>query len=227
MASSDSEASSFALPQNSKCGATATAQKTTANASSSLAMRVQRKVLSKLSKRGMVRLLGDNRLIALMDALYEMLKEFYDSKTAEKVVKNGIKLIVKVGLLCRENKLSEEQQRLLSAVESEFGRLALTIQSFRKVQFSYNRTFLLSSIDAIHRSILKIVEQTLSEKSAKRVENVFGHFSNDEFLDFVFTSSGAIHTEMVRQFAAELDNLLAIGTEEEGGETARDENSTP
>ncbi|KAL3107659.1 hypothetical protein niasHT_018857 [Heterodera trifolii] len=60
-----------------------------------------------------------------------MLKEFYDSKTAEKVVKNGIKLIVKVGLLCRENKLSEQQQRLLSAVESEFGRLALTIQLLR------------------------------------------------------------------------------------------------
>lgn len=65
----------------------------------SLAMRIQKKVLGKLSSRGVVRHLAADRVINLMDKLYTLLNQFYPSRTAEKGINIKLLYILSVMIL--------------------------------------------------------------------------------------------------------------------------------
>ncbi|VDL71758.1 unnamed protein product [Nippostrongylus brasiliensis] len=99
-----------------------------------LSIRAQKKIASKLSTRKITKLLLSDAVDKVLDILYDALRTHYSKKDAEKVVKNIIKLAVKIALLARNDMLTEADQRQLDGVQRQLHSLALTVISFVQVR---------------------------------------------------------------------------------------------
>lgn len=115
----------------------------------SLLMRVQKKVLSKMSTRAVAKHFVSDATVRLLDNIYRLLKLHYSKSTAEKVcclttmiqsiacvqiIKNVLKIAVKLRLLASEEKLTKEQQLALAKLHQKLRSVALTILSFARVR---------------------------------------------------------------------------------------------
>lgn len=91
------------------------------------------------------------------------------------VVKNIIKLIVKLGIVSRSEHFPVDQQSQLGQIQRQMRQLCLTVISFGRVSFSYDRTYLSVLLKEIHRRLIPLVEQNLSDKSKQRIDMIFDH----------------------------------------------------
>ncbi|KAK2718934.1 hypothetical protein QYM36_006071, partial [Artemia franciscana] len=66
-------------------------------------------------------------------------------KEAEKIVKNIIKIVVKVGFLAKNDQFGREELIVAENFRRKFHSLCMTVVSFHEVDFSYDRTFLLKA----------------------------------------------------------------------------------
>ncbi|VDO98724.1 unnamed protein product [Heligmosomoides polygyrus] len=149
------------------------------------------------------------------------------------VVKNIIKLAVKLGLLARNDMLDKEDLRQLNDVQKQLHSLSLTIISFVQVKYSFERTHLIELLKQLQHSLaplvsfrtstadevlsphvlrfLKLPESKvslkLSDKSTRRLEHVIVHLSSTDFLDGLFKVDGP-HAGVLSQFVDSLEGLL-------------------
>uniref|UniRef100_A0A914WYM7 Uncharacterized protein n=1 Tax=Plectus sambesii TaxID=2011161 RepID=A0A914WYM7_9BILA len=93
-------------------------------------MRAQKKILGKMSSRSIAKHFISDTAARLLDNLYRILKDFYTKKEAEKVVKNVIKMAIKMGVLAKNEQFNEDQRRALSDFQRKYRQLCLTIVSF-------------------------------------------------------------------------------------------------
>ena len=119
------------------------------SSTSNLAMRTQKKILSKLSTKGVVKHLVDDQITQSIENLHQILLVVYPIDTSNKVgrgtraqiisicflqiIKNILKVTVKLGMLSKENVLSAQHRATLTSLESQFRALTLTILSFQTV----------------------------------------------------------------------------------------------
>lgn len=80
---------------------------------------------------------------------------------------------MKLSVVTRNEQFNSEQQNQLAQIQRQMRQLCLTAISFGKVAYSYDRTYLMVLINDLHRRMVPIVEQNLSEKSAQRLDMVF------------------------------------------------------
>uniref|UniRef100_W6NBX9 Uncharacterized protein n=1 Tax=Haemonchus contortus TaxID=6289 RepID=W6NBX9_HAECO len=144
----------------------------------SLSMRAQKKIASKLSTRKVTKLFISQSVDRVFDNLYNALRTYYSKKDSEKVLKNIIKLVVKIGLLARNDMLSETDIKQLENVQKQLHSLALTIISFVQVKYSFERTHLIELLKSMQQSLTPLVTLRLSDKSTRRLEHVITHLPN-------------------------------------------------
>ncbi|PIO53609.1 hypothetical protein TELCIR_25050, partial [Teladorsagia circumcincta] len=72
------------------------------------------------------------------------------------VLKNIIKLVVKIGLLARNDMLSETDIKQLENVQKQLHSLALTIISFVQVKYSFERTHLIDLLKSMKQSLMPL-----------------------------------------------------------------------
>ena len=166
--------------------------------SQNLGLRVQKKVLGKLSNKTLAKTFVDDELSKLLDTLHLILsKEFESSDVrSEKIVKNLIKIIVKLGILYKNNQFNDEELQLGIQLRKKLRNAALTIISFYEVDFSYDSVYLISLISEINELLHKIVERHLTQKSHARINSFTDVFQNKELLDKVFLADGAYHSHL-------------------------------
>lgn len=109
-----------------------------------------------------------------------------NKKEAEKLVKNIIKIVIKLGVLHRNNLLSEEELKQAEKFKSKFRMISMAIISFYEVDFSYDRNYISQAFSECRKCLEFIVSKHLTDKSLLRIENVFCFFTNDQFLDSIF-----------------------------------------
>lgn len=153
----------------------------------SLALQAQKKLLSKVASKATVAMFIDDTSSEVLDELYRAIKEFTRSrKEAQKVLKNLIKVAVKLGVLLRSGQLGGEELVLLQRFRQRARRLAMTAVSFHQVDFTFDRrvlaTALLECRDLLHQA----VGPHLTAKSHGRINHVFGHFANCDFLAMLY-----------------------------------------
>jgi hypothetical protein len=170
---------------------------TSASDSSSLALRAQKKILGKLASRGVVKHFVNDESLRIFDGLFLILKDYYNEKDASKTVKNMLKIAIKLGVMMRENQFSPEQLRLLTDFQKKLESLTLTIMSFAKVDYSYDRNFLINQLDSTKMKLDNVVGATLSDKSKRRVSQIFGALSDTRMLDEMFIKKGAYHSQFM------------------------------
>uniref|UniRef100_A0A915I2Z5 Tumor necrosis factor alpha-induced protein 8-like protein n=1 Tax=Romanomermis culicivorax TaxID=13658 RepID=A0A915I2Z5_ROMCU len=152
----------------------------------SLSLKVQKKVLGKMTSRNVAKRFVSDTTAEILDNLYKLLKQHYTKKDAEKVIKNILKLTIKLGVLVRNDQLSCAQRKQLNVFLMKFRQICLTCISFRSVEFSYDQKYLSDLLEKCRQTLKPIIDVHLSDKSDQRLQHVFNFVNDGHFLDAVF-----------------------------------------
>lgn len=161
--------------------------------SKQLGLRIQKKVVGKFANKTTAKAFIDDNLSTLLDTLHSILARETDSKKSDKVIKNLIKITVKIGLLYKNNQFNQEEISIGMKFRTKLRHAALTVISFHEVDFTYDRTFMIKVVNECGEMLHKLVDRHLTTKSHQRINNVIQAFSNPEILDKVFLSDGPYH----------------------------------
>lgn len=101
-------------------------------------MKAQKKILSHMASKSMAHMFIDDNSSEVLDELYRVSKEHSGNRgEAQKVVKNMIKIAVKVGVLFRHEKFSADELSLAQDFRKKLHHGAMTAISFQEVQLSH------------------------------------------------------------------------------------------
>lgn len=164
--------------------------------SKNVGLRIQKKVIGKFSTKSVAKAFIDDDFGKLLDILHNILKQEFDSKKADKIIKNLIKVTVKIGLLFKNNQFNQDELAIGAKLRTKLRHAALTVISFHEVDFTYDRTFLVKIVDEVGDMLHKMVDRHLSDKSHMRINSVVEAFNNGALLDKVFLSDGQFHQHL-------------------------------
>lgn len=168
----------------------------------------QKKVLGRVSSKSVAKAFIDDTSASLLDNLYKLVKSVTGSKKdAEKVTKNIIKIVVKVGILHRNNQFSAEEMKVAKQLQHKMRALAMAVVSFYEMEFSYDRRYLVGAFDETRALLSDLVRSHLTGKSLGRIDYVFGFFGKPETLDSVFASD-SVHRECLGRIVKDLHEAL-------------------
>jgi len=156
----------------------------------SLAFRLQKKIASKVSNKNVAKIFIDDLTGRILDNLYKVVKEYSSSsKQAESILNDIIKIIVKIGLLFKNDKLNQNELKECNNFRQNFHIFVKSALSFYEVDFTFDYDYLSSILTNCRNSINSVIKNHLTDKSLKRVENVFDFFKERQFLEEVFKTS--------------------------------------
>nr|CAG4643576.1 EOG090X0GLS [Ilyocryptus agilis] len=176
-----------------------------------IALKAQKKILSRMSTKSVAKAFVDDRMGSLLDNVYRLCKTYtQNKKEAEKIVKNIIKIVMKISLLARNEQFSKNELALASEFQSKFHKAAKTIISFYEVDFSYDQKFLTQLVNECRNLLKQIVQPHLTDKSLGRINMVFDFFTNPPFLDVIFKKHSE-YNEIMTKIVADMNSALEEG----------------
>ncbi|XP_069584851.1 tumor necrosis factor alpha-induced protein 8-like protein 2 [Ranitomeya imitator] len=161
--------------------------------SKDLALQAQKKILSRMASKSMVNMFIDETSGEVLDELYRVSKEYTKNKAeSQKVIKNLIKIAVKIGVLYRHNRFSPEELVLAEDFKNKLHNGAMTAISFYEVEFTYEKEVLPGILTECKNLLLRLVDKHLTPKSHGRIQHVFNHFANKEMLSELYDPNGSM-----------------------------------
>lgn len=177
-----------------------------------IGLRAQKKLLSRMSNKNFVKAFIDDTTAQLLDNLHRLTRSLSGhKKDADKMVKNIIKIVIKIGILYRNDQFNHDELMLAEHFKKKFHSLAMTVISFYEVDFSYDRQFLVHSLTECSSMLKQLVGRHLTDKSVSRIDYIFQFFSTPNYLDEVFKGDGE-HRDLVGKMVSDMHKLM-----EEGG----------
>ncbi|XP_036394915.1 tumor necrosis factor, alpha-induced protein 8-like protein 2 B [Megalops cyprinoides] len=159
--------------------------------SKDMAMKAQKKILSHMANKSVVQIFIDDTSSEILDELYRVSKEYTGNRTeAQKVVKDLIKIAVKIGVLYRHNRFNTEELKLAQDFKKKLHQGAMTAISFHEVEFTFDKTVMSEILTDCRDMLLKLVEKHLTPKSQGRINHVFNHYSDPELLAALYNPKG-------------------------------------
>ncbi|XP_041095367.1 tumor necrosis factor alpha-induced protein 8-like protein 2 [Polyodon spathula] len=159
--------------------------------SKDVAMQVQKKILSRMAGKSMVHMFVDDTSSEILDELYRVSKEYTGNRgEAHKIMKDLVKVAVKIGVLYRHNKFSAEELQLADEFKRKLHFGAMTAISFYEVEFTFDKAVMSEILTDCRDMLLKLVDKHLTPKSHGRINHVFNHFSDKELLTQLYNSKG-------------------------------------
>ncbi|XP_071781784.1 tumor necrosis factor alpha-induced protein 8-like protein 2 [Centroberyx gerrardi] len=167
--------------------------------SKDLAMQAQKKLLSRMASKSVVQLFIDDTSSQILDELYRVSKEHSGNRTeAHKVVKDLIKVVVKVGVLFRHDRFSQEELSLAQEFRSKLHQGAMTAISFHQVEFTFDQAVMEELLTGCRDLLLKLVDKHLTPKSHGRIRHVFNHYSDPDLLSRLYEPAGPLWPGLTR-----------------------------
>lgn len=155
--------------------------------SQSLGLRIQKKIASKMSNKNVAKMFIDDTTGRILDDMHHVVKEYSGNrKLADKLLNDTIKIIVKIGLLVRNNQLTDAEIKICSDFRETFHYFVKSALSFYEVHYTYDNTHLIEILHSCEKSMQIIVKNHLTDKSKQRIEHVFAYFANSKFLEEIF-----------------------------------------
>ena len=101
----------------------------------SVGLRLQKKLLGKMTSRRVVSTFIDDTTARLLNNLYRLGRDLHggDKRTAEKAVRRLIKTVIKTGILYRNEQFSSDDLAVAEDFRKRFRVIAMTIVSFHQV----------------------------------------------------------------------------------------------
>lgn len=173
-----------------------------------IGLRAQKKILSRMASKNMAKVFIDEVSASLLDNVYRLTKQqFGNKKDAEKLVKNIIKIVIKIAILNKNNCFSDDETRKTNVFYQKFLKLQMSIISFFEVDFSFDLPYLQKLISEIQELLKEIVRCHLSEKSLNRIDEIFDSFNDAHFLNEMFRRDGP-HKEVMEKICEDLNKIL-------------------
>lgn len=171
-----------------------------------IGLRAQKKILSRMATKNIAKTFIDGTTASLLDNLYRLCKMHTGNKAkAEKLIKNIIKIVIKIGVLHRNNQFSDEELQKAELFKRKFQvslkcyslttcyydffllqNTQLSIISFYEVDFTFDLPYLQKSIAESQVALKSIVQPHLTEKSLGRIDEVFDFFGEEALLETAF-----------------------------------------
>lgn len=126
------------------------------------------------------------------------------------MIKNIIKVVIKLGVLHRNGLFSTEELKYADRFKAKFRIAAMAIISFYEVDFSYDRNYLLSALNESHKCLQFIVAKHLTEKSLSRIDSVFNFFAKEQFLDDIFRANSE-YRDVLGKIVLDLNKAIENG----------------
>lgn len=156
----------------------------------SLALRVQKKLASKMSNKNMAKIFIDDTSGRLLDNLFKLVKDYSgNKKVAESILNDIIKVIVKIGILVKNEQLSPNEIKNCDNFRQSFHLFTKSALSFYEIEYTFDPKHLNKLLVSCHSYMHDIIRSHLTEKSKKRVDNVFNFFTELKFLEEIFRNS--------------------------------------
>ena len=175
--------------------------------SKSVALRVQKKVAGKLATTSIAKSFIDDEFSKLLDTLHDIIKAESGGQKADKLIKNIIKMVVKIAILYKNNQFKEADISVGIRLRQKLRTAALTVVSFYEVDFSYDPDFLAKNVNEIGELTHQLVGQHVTQKSHGRIDNIVSSLSNKAVLDKVFTADGQ-HRDKLPTIAAAFGKVV-------------------
>ncbi|CAB1339143.1 unnamed protein product [Coregonus sp. 'balchen'] len=152
--------------------------------SRSLALQAQKKILSKMATMVVANLLTDDVSSEILDELYKASREFTKSKKeAHKIVKDVIKIALKIGILYRNHQFSPDELDTVERFKKKMNQAAMTAVSFYEVDYTFDHRILSELLLECRDLLHALVEQHLTPRSHIRIDHVFNHFAHGDCHD--------------------------------------------
>ncbi|KAK2497289.1 hypothetical protein MC885_020238, partial [Smutsia gigantea] len=162
--------------------------------SRSLALRVEKKLLSEVAGRSVARLFIDETGSEVLDELYRVSKEYTCSRAqAQRVIKDLIKVAVKVAVLHRSGSFGPGELDLAARFRQKLRQGAMTALSFGEVAFTFEAAVLAGLLTECRDMLLELVQRHLTPKSHGRIHRVFDHFSDPGLLTALYGPGFTLH----------------------------------
>ncbi|XP_066538482.1 tumor necrosis factor, alpha-induced protein 8-like protein 2 B [Hoplias malabaricus] len=179
--------------------------------SKDLAMQAQKKILSKMASKSVAQMFIDDTSSEILDELYRVSKEFTGNRSeAQKVIKDLIKVVVKIAVLFRHNRFSEEELSLAQTFKKKLHQGAMTAISFHEVEFTFDKAVMSEILTSCRDMVLKLVDAHLTAKSKGRINHVFNHYSDVELLTKLYNPEGPFKSHLSK-ICKGLNKLLEEG----------------
>lgn len=176
-----------------------------------IGLRAQKKILSRMANKNIAKVFIDDTTSSLLDNVYKLAKAYAGSKKeAEKLVKNMIKVVIKLGVLYRNGQFSSDELKQAERFKGRFHSAAMAVVSFYEVDFSYDRYYLLTALNESRTAIRQLVLRHLTDKSLARIDSVFNFFANPNFLDSVFRKDSE-YREILGRIVADMNRAMDEG----------------
>ncbi|VDP46639.1 unnamed protein product [Schistosoma margrebowiei] len=107
-------------------------------------------------------------------------------KDVKQLYKYLIKTIGKIGVISKQQNLTEEDYTNINEIKEKSRTIGLTLISFAQTEYTYNYNFIKEQLDDCKEIICHAVSSYLSQKSIERIKHVFNVLSSNEFLDSVY-----------------------------------------
>lgn len=148
-----------------------------------LALSTQKKFATKIASTDAIR----NKLIDdESERLFQTIDEIFklhcgdDKKRAEKLMKDSVKIIVKLGVLERANKLDKQ---LSYKTSTTLKNVVMTLISFSEVDFSFDKNLAESRMKNLRDDIQNLLKSgKVQPKTHGRIDNIFSVLADGEFL---------------------------------------------
>lgn len=173
-----------------------------------IGLRAQKKILSRMASKNIAKVFIDETTSSLLDNVYRLTKQQFGSKKeAEKLVKNIIKIVIKLAILQKNDVFSEEETRKTNTFYKKFLKLQMSIISFFEVDFSFDLNYLQKLISEVHQLLKEIVKCHLTDKNLNKIDEIFDSFNNPQFLESVFKADSP-HREVMANIVADLNKVM-------------------
>ncbi|XP_038643220.1 tumor necrosis factor, alpha-induced protein 8-like protein 2 B [Scyliorhinus canicula] len=180
--------------------------------SKDLAMKAQKKILSRMASKTMAQFFIDDTSAEILDELYRVSKEFTGNRAeSQKVLKNLVKVAVKIGVLYRHQRFSKQELALAEEFKRKLHQGAMTAVSFHEVAFTFEQSVMTELLGESRDLLLRLVEGHLTPKSHGRISHVFDHFANVDLLTKLYAPDGAYPAHL-QKICAGLNKLIEEGT---------------
>lgn len=180
--------------------------------SKDMAMKAQKKILSSMATKSSIQMFIDDTTSEILDELYHVSKRYSGNKSeAQKVVKDLVKIAVKIGVLFRNNRFSTEELVIANDFKKKLHMGAMTAISFYEVDFTFEKSVLSDLLTSCRDLLLKLVNTHLTPKSHGRINHVFNHYSDPELLTKLYESSGPFRSSLTK-ICKGLNKMVEEGT---------------
>jgi len=146
-----------------------------------MAISAEKKMAGKLATKSTVRSVAlDDETEELLDSIYRFAAEESNKESAQSLRKDMIKIVVKVGVLIKNEILSAEEMEVLRTLRRKLVTVVNMMITFEETAFTYDAEFLQSSLLESRDLCNQIVAKHLTEKSVGRSNHVFNYLADPE-----------------------------------------------